>query len=80
MVALVLFLLALVAAGAAVLTAFTPGGMTPDDQLTLLFVVLICAVLLTGAAIVNAVDRLRHVIGASHQGGKSAPGPAETPR
>lgn len=62
MVALFLLVLALVAAGAAVFTALTPGGMTPDDELTLLFMILTCAVLLAGASIVNAVDRLRRAV------------------
>jgi uncharacterized membrane protein len=65
MAALALFVLALAAAGAAVLTALTPGGMTPDDELTLLFAILTCAVLLTGASIVNAVDRVRRAIEAA---------------
>jgi uncharacterized membrane protein len=62
MAAIVLLILALAAAGAAVFTALTPGGMTPDDELTLLFMILTCAVLLAGAAVVNAVDRLRRAV------------------
>lgn len=68
MAALVLLILALAAAGAAVFTALTPGGMTPDDELTLLFMILTCAVLLVGASTVNAVDRLRRAIEAAEQG------------
>jgi uncharacterized membrane protein len=62
MAAIVLLILALAAAGAAVFTALTPGGMTPDDELTLLFMILTCAVLLAGAAVVHAVDRLRRAV------------------
>jgi len=69
MAALVLLVLALVAAGAAGLTALASGGMTPDDELVLLFMILTSAVLLSGASIVNAVDRARRAIEAGGRGG-----------
>ena len=69
MAALVLLILALVAAGAAALTALASCGITPDDELVLLFMILTSAVLLSGASIVNAVDRARRAIEAGGGGG-----------
>jgi hypothetical protein len=43
--------------------------MTPDDELVLLFMILTSAVLLSGASIVNAVDRARRAIEAGGGGG-----------
>jgi|MudIll2142460700_1097286.scaffolds.fasta_scaffold49018_3 hypothetical protein len=69
MAAMVLLILGLAAAGAGVFTAIGGGGMTPDDELQLLFLILTAAVLLSGAAIVNAVDGVRRAVEAAGRSG-----------
>jgi hypothetical protein len=68
MAALVLLILAFAAAAVGAFTAFASGGMTPDDELVVLFMVLTSAVLLCGAAIVYAIERVRRVIEAAERG------------
>lgn len=68
MAALVLLILALAAAVVGVFTAFASGGMTPDDELVVLFMVLTSAVLLCGASVVYAIERVRRAIEAADRG------------